>query len=55
VDGHGTTTYTYDVLNRLLSATEPGGRVTTYTYDGAGNRETETVTQNNQSVVTTYQ
>jgi RHS repeat-associated protein len=56
LDGHGTTTYTYDVLNRLLiTATEPDGRVTTYTYDGSGNRETETVTQNNQSVVTTYQ
>ena len=40
----GTTTYTYDVLNRLSEVTEPAGRVTEYTFDDAGNRETETVT-----------
>jgi RHS repeat-associated protein len=55
LDGHGTTTYTYDVLNRLLTATEPNGRVTAYTYDGSGNRTIETVTQSGQSTVTTYQ
>ncbi|NLN65142.1 MAG: RHS repeat protein [Clostridiaceae bacterium] len=32
--------YTYDVLNRLETVTEPGGRTTSYTYDRAGNRET---------------
>ncbi|MDR1156827.1 MAG: hypothetical protein LBK75_00755 [Oscillospiraceae bacterium] len=55
LDGHGTTTYTYDVLNRLLTATEPDGRVTAYTYDGSGNRTSETITQSGQSVTTTYQ
>ncbi|MDR1156825.1 MAG: hypothetical protein LBK75_00745 [Oscillospiraceae bacterium] len=55
LDGHGTTTYTYDVLNRLLTATEPDGRVTAYTYDGSGNRTSETITQSGQSTVTTYQ
>ncbi|MCM1567226.1 MAG: S8 family serine peptidase [Dehalobacter sp.] len=40
----GTTSYVYDKLNRLLKVTEPAGKVTEYTYDKAGNRETETVT-----------
>ncbi len=41
---NGTTTYTYDALNRLSSVTEPEGKITSYTYDGAGNRKTENVT-----------
>ncbi|MGB8451173.1 MAG: RHS repeat-associated core domain-containing protein, partial [Anaerocolumna sp.] len=52
----GTTTYTYDTLNRLLTVTEPQGRVTTYEYDKAGNRlkETITITDNSSgSTVTT--
>ncbi|MGB8455489.1 MAG: RHS repeat domain-containing protein, partial [Anaerocolumna sp.] len=52
----GTTAYTYDTLNRLLTVTEPQGRVTTYEYDKAGNRlkETITITDNSSgSTVTT--
>ncbi len=30
--------YSYDVLDRLISVTEPEGKVTTYTYDAFGNR-----------------
>jgi len=39
----GTTAYTYDGLNRLLTVTEPAGRSTAYEYDEAGNRRKETV------------
>ncbi len=39
----GTTTYTYDTLNRLQTVTEPNKKVTTYEYDKAGNRSIETV------------
>ncbi|MCX7748367.1 MAG: S8 family serine peptidase [Clostridia bacterium] len=40
----GETLYTYDRLNRLETVTEPGSAVVTkYTYDAAGNRESETV------------
>ena len=45
-----TTTYTYDDLDRLATvtyapdATHPNGRKVTYGHDGAGNRETEVVT-----------
>jgi RHS repeat-associated protein len=42
-EGKGTTTYTYDSLNRLSTVSEPDGKVTTYTYDGAGNRKAEKV------------
>ncbi len=45
----GTTAYTYDALNRLLTVTEPIGRSTAYTYDKAGNRETETVVHSDAS------
>jgi len=48
----GTTAYTYDGQNRLLTVTEPGGKETGYTYDGAGNRLSETVTENSRSTVT---
>ena len=54
VDSKGTTSYVYDVLNRLLTVTEPSGRKTTYSYDKAGNRETETVVANGVTVVKTY-
>jgi YD repeat-containing protein len=50
----GTTSYTYDGLNRLLSVTEPSGKVTVYTYDAAGNRETETITSGSITTVNTY-
>jgi YD repeat-containing protein len=50
----GTTSYVYDVVNRLKKVTEPDGRVTQYTFDAAGNRLTETVTVNNSDTITEY-
>ena len=50
----GTTTYTYDYLNRLSTVTEPNGKETSYTYDGAGNRKTETVQQGMTGSQTIY-
>ena len=37
----GTNTYTYDVLDRLISVTSAAG-TTTYTYDALGNRSSST-------------
>ena len=54
LDIGGTTTYTYDVLNRLASVTEPGGKVTEYAFDEAGNRETQEVTDGTDISLTTY-
>ena len=34
---NATVTYTYDALNRVLSATYSDGRVIQYSYDAAGN------------------
>ncbi len=51
---YGTTNYVYDSLNRLAKVTEPGGKTTEYTYDKAGNRETETVAAGTQRTLTTY-
>ena len=42
-DAKGVTSYEYDSLNRLEKVTEPNGRTTSYTFDKAGNRLTETV------------
>ena len=53
-DVKGTTSYTYDVLNRLETVAEPNGTKTTYTYDKAGNRETETVKLGNNTALNTY-
>ena len=60
-DAKGVTSYTYDVLNRLETVTEPSGTLeapstttTAYTYDAAGNRETETITKGTQITVNTY-
>lgn len=53
-DAKGTTTYSYDVLNRLQAVSEPGGKTTGYCYDAAGNRLTETVTANGVTTTTTY-
>ncbi|MCX7923145.1 MAG: DUF6531 domain-containing protein [Clostridia bacterium] len=53
-DAKGATSYSYDVLNRLLKVTEPNGRVTDYTYDAAGNRLTETITEGTNKTVNTY-
>jgi len=54
VDRKGTTTYTYDALNRLLTVTEPDGRLTSYTFDASGNRSTETVIYGGETTVTSY-
>ena len=43
------TTYTYDLYDRLLTVTEPSGKVTTYTYDGTST----TVTTAGKSVTRT--
>jgi len=53
-DSRGITSYTYDVLNRLSSVTEPSGKVTSYTYDASGNRATQTVVLGTETTVTTY-
>lgn len=44
IDETGTTQYVYDHSNRLELVTEPDARTTRYTYDGAGNRQTQVVT-----------
>ena len=49
----GTTSFTYDGLNRLDTVSEPG-KTTAYTYDKAGNRVTETVKNTKESVTTVY-
>ena len=38
VDARGTTSYEYDVRDRLVSRTDPDGATIAYTYDAAGNR-----------------
>ena len=53
-DSKGITNYIYDSLNRLQRIAEPNGKLTSYTFDKAGNRLTETVTTGETSVVTTY-
>ena len=50
----GTTVYTYDALSRLETVTEPLGRRTCYTYDMAGNRVSETVTDESSTCQTSY-
>lgn len=53
-DAKGTTNYTYDSLNRLQSVKEPNGKVTSYTYDKAGNRLTESVAADTVTSMTNY-
>ncbi len=52
VDARGTVSYTYDDIDRLASVTDVDGKTTAYTYDGAGNRATQTVTAKNAEGVT---
>ncbi len=57
VEPKGTTTYTYTAIQQLDTMTEPNGRVTTYTYDKAGNRQSQTVKLNDDvitEIVYTY-
>ena len=53
-DNIGVESYTYDSLNRLESVTEQSGRVTTYTFDASGNRDSEAIMENNSTTVTSY-
>jgi RHS repeat-associated protein len=46
------TSYAYDVMNRLVTVTQPGSIVTGYTYDGHGNLQSVTDAENH---TTTYQ
>jgi RHS repeat-associated core domain len=50
----GTTSYEYDVLNRLVTVTEPDDKTTDYSYDAAGNRETQTIGDGSTVTTTTY-
>ncbi|MEN6314095.1 MAG: RHS repeat-associated core domain-containing protein [Clostridiaceae bacterium] len=43
VEPNGRTDFEYDDLGRIKKVTEPGNRITQYTYDNAGNRDTQTV------------
>ncbi len=53
-DSKGVTDYDYDSLNRLSKITEPGGKITTYLFDKAGNRTHEIVSAGSSSYSTTY-
>ena len=53
-DTKGNTLYTYDELNRLKTITEPNGKVTTYTFDMAGNRIEEKVEFGGDILITSY-
>ena len=50
----GRTDYLYNSLNMLQRITEPGGRVTNYTYDKAGNRLSETDSAASSTITYTY-
>lgn len=41
-DGMGTTTWSYDALNRVTAVTDPFGDTVSYAYDAVGNRTTLT-------------
>ncbi|WP_041715169.1 polymorphic toxin-type HINT domain-containing protein [Acetivibrio clariflavus] len=43
IEPKGKTSFEYDNLGRIKTVVEPGGRTTTYAYDGAGNRKEQTV------------
>ncbi len=53
-DEKGITSYVYDSLNRLEKVTEPDTKNTTYDYDKAGNRQTETITHGKNTRIHTY-
>nr|WP_236838697.1 RHS repeat-associated core domain-containing protein [Caldalkalibacillus salinus] len=43
IEPKGKTSFTYDTWDRVTTIEEPNGHTTTYTYDRAGNRETQIV------------
>lgn len=53
-DAKGTTSYTYDSLNRLKTVKEPSGKTTEYVFDKAGNRTREIVTLDGKTTSTLY-
>ena len=48
---NNTKTYTYDIMNRLTSVTDYDGTVINYSYDGLGNRVSETITSNGVTTI----
>ncbi|MEM9347931.1 MAG: LamG-like jellyroll fold domain-containing protein, partial [Planctomycetota bacterium] len=50
-DGRATTLYSYDGAGRMLSTTDPLGRVTTYAYDSRDRQKTVTYEDNSVSEV----
>ena len=54
VDSSGTTSYTYDDMERLGTVTEPSCKVTEYAFDVAGNRGSKTVSYQGDDTVTMY-
>ncbi|PGZ92182.1 DNRLRE domain-containing protein [Bacillus sp. AFS029533] len=53
-DNKGITSYEYDGQNRLTKITDPVGKITEYTYDGVGNRISESNTENGVTSTTVY-
>ncbi|WDV44826.1 S8 family serine peptidase [Clostridiaceae bacterium M8S5] len=53
-DSSGTTSYKYDSLNRLKTVTEPNGKTTNYTFDKAGNRESQIISEAGEVSLTKY-
>ncbi|MGL4107037.1 RHS repeat-associated core domain-containing protein [Clostridium sp. LP20] len=51
----GSKSYGYDKVNRLKYQFESDGARTEYTYDKAGNRETETITKDSKSNTNNYE
>ena len=54
IEPKGKTTYTYTAIQQLDTMTEPNGRVTTYTYDKAGNRKSQLVTLGDSKTTIDY-
>jgi len=50
----GTTNYSYNELDQLIRVVEPSGKTTDYSYDKAGNRVSEIITDNGTTTSTVY-
>lgn len=50
----GTTNYSYNELDQLMRVVEPSGKTTDYSYDKAGNRVSEIITDNGTTTSTVY-